>query len=164
MAAGSPLSTPGLRSTVTTWEMDVYDGVNEDLTPDVSTFRGSGPNWPYRTNNSPPTTDLGLSGVDFIDRAVGTDSKSRSRHYPRLLRESVSIYPHEMSLNPYKPRPKRRHTQGVLHPPNSPGTPPPAGLHFHVWTHRNNATPMRQESGYAHLTFVDPTLFPFPPL
>ena len=35
MAAGSPLSTPGLRSTVTTWQMDVYDGVNEDLTPAV---------------------------------------------------------------------------------------------------------------------------------
>ncbi|MBU5655731.1 hypothetical protein KPA07_12680, partial [Corynebacterium aurimucosum] len=42
----------------------------------------------------------GLSGVDFIDRAVGTDPKSRSPHYPRLFRESVSVYPHEMSLKP----------------------------------------------------------------
>ncbi|WP_308607861.1 type II toxin-antitoxin system RelE/ParE family toxin [uncultured Corynebacterium sp.] len=45
-------------------------------------------------------TDLGLSGVDFIDRAVGTDSKSRSPHYPRLPRKSVPVYPHEMSLKP----------------------------------------------------------------
>ena len=47
-----------------------------------------------------PTTDLGLSGVDFTDRAVGTDSKSKSRHCPRLLQEFVSVYPHEMSLKP----------------------------------------------------------------
>ena len=60
-------------------------------------------NWPYRTSCSPPITDLGLSGVDFTDRAVGTYSKSRSRHYPRLPRKSVSVYPHEMSLKPLFP-------------------------------------------------------------
>lgn len=57
-------------------------------------------NWPNRSNRGLPTTDLGLSGVDFTNRAVGTDPKSRSRHYPRLPWESVSIYPHEMSLKP----------------------------------------------------------------
>ena len=57
-------------------------------------------NWPNRTSCGLPTTDLVLSVVDFTDRAVGTDSKSRSRNYPRLPRESVSVYPHEMSLKP----------------------------------------------------------------
>ena len=57
-------------------------------------------NWPNRTSCGLPTTDLVLSVVDFTDRAVGTDSKSRSPYYPRLPWESVSVYPHEKSLKP----------------------------------------------------------------
>ena len=57
-------------------------------------------NWLYRISSSFLTTDLGLSGVNFTDQAVGTNSKTRSRHRPRLSRESASIYPHEMSLKP----------------------------------------------------------------
>ena len=57
----------------------------------------------YRTSSSPPITGLGLSCVDFTNRSVGTDSKSRSQHYPSPSRESVSIYPHKMSLKPLFP-------------------------------------------------------------
>ena len=57
-------------------------------------------NWLYRISSSFLTTGLGLSGVNFDDQAVGTNSKTRSRHRPRLSWESASIYPHEMSLKP----------------------------------------------------------------
>ena len=46
-------------------------------------------NWLYRIRSSSPSTDLELSGVDFTDRAVGTNSKTRSRHRPRLSQESA---------------------------------------------------------------------------
>ena len=72
-------------------------------------------NWLYRISSSFLTTGLGLSGVNFDDQAVGTNSKTRSRHRPRLSWESASIYPHEMSLKPQLAHPnaqlakRRRH-------------------------------------------------------
>lgn len=57
-------------------------------------------NWLYRISSSFLTTGLGLPGVNFTDQAVGTKSKTRSRHRPRLPQESASGYPHEMSLKP----------------------------------------------------------------
>ena len=62
------------------------------------------------------------------------------------------------------PRPARRHTQLASHPPITPAHHHAAQVAFHLWTNRKTSRQREQNSGYAHLTLVDPALFPFPQL